>query len=86
MAFSRARRLLALTASHPDPAFLPTLAGAPVWTDVSLNLFPGNAPRPQPVLASGGHNTDITHLGPLGLAVAAGGGVRIILGGDVSSV
>ena len=83
MAFSRARRLLALTASHPDPAFLPALTGAPIWTDVSLNLFPGNAARPQPALASGGH---ITHLGPLGLAVAAGGGVRIILGGDVSCV
>ncbi len=86
VAFSRARRLLALTASHPDPAFLPALAGAPVWTDVSLNLFPGNAAHTQPVPASGGHNTDITHLGPLGLAVAAGGGVRIILGGDMSSV
>ena len=81
VAFSRAKRLLALTATDPDPVFSPVLSGARIWPDVYLERLRGNGVGPQIIPATGGHPINITHVGPLALAVSADGAIRITMGG-----
>ncbi len=86
VAFSRARRLLALTATDPDPVFGAVLHGAPIWPDVDLQRFRGNVVQPREAPARGGHPVNITHVGPLALSVSTNDGIRITFGGHASAI
>ncbi len=80
VAFSRAKRLLALTGTVPDPVFLPVLRGAPVWPDVDLERYRDDLAHSPAVPAVPGHPIKINHAGPPALAVAGDGAVRITFG------
>ena len=83
VAFSRAKRLLALTGTNPDPVFAPALSGTPSWPDVDLGS-PGHAASGFGLLRdAAGPAGSIEHVGPLGIAVSDHDPARIYLGGWV---
>lgn len=83
VAFSRAKRLLALTGTNPDPVFTPVLSRAQAWPDVDLDSL-GHVGyglgSPRGVAGPAG---SIVHVGPLGLEMSDGARARITLGGRV---
>ena len=80
VACSRARRLLTLIATDPDPAFSSVLSGAPVWPDVDLARLRGNGGSIENAPAGRTHPMVTQHVGPIGVRVFRGG-ASIILGG-----
>ena len=81
VAFSRCRKLLALTASgNPDPAFAPIWQDALRWPNVSLDRLRGDGNLIQNAPAGQGFSMVINHVGPLGVRVFPGG-ASITLGG-----
>ena len=71
VAFSRAKRLLALTANGPNPAFEPVLSGARIWPDVDLERLHGNGGLVH-APADRTFPTVMHHVGPMSVRVHRG--------------
>ena len=72
VAFFRAKRLLALTGTGPDPAFEPVLSGARIWPDVDLERLHGNGGLVQTAPADRTFPTVMHHVGPISVRVHRG--------------
>ena len=80
VAFSRAKRLLALTATGPDPAFEPVLSGARIWPDVDLERLHGDGGLVQTAPADRTFPTVVHHVGPMSVRVHRGCASIILAG------
>ena len=80
VAFSRAKRLLALIATGPDPAFEPVLSGARIWPDVDLERLHGNGGLVQTAPADRTFPTVMHHVGPMSVRVHRGCASMILAG------